>query len=111
MIAHMTIHWTNLYFFLPYRAVFKESSTTTKARVVFDSSAKSTTGVSLNDMLMAGPTIQQDLISIILRFRLHVYAMTAHISKVYQQIRVHPEDYDLQCILWRRSSDEPLKQY
>jgi len=24
---------------------------------------------------------------------------------------VHPEDYDLQCILWRRSSDEPLKQY
>jgi len=24
---------------------------------------------------------------------------------------VHPEDYDLHRILWRRSSDEPLKQY
>jgi hypothetical protein len=42
---------------------------------------------------------------------MHVYAVTADISKMYWQIRVHPEDYDLQHILWRRSSDEPLKQY
>jgi hypothetical protein len=54
--------------FLPHHAVFKESSTTTKSRVIFDASAKSTTGVSLNDILMVGPTIQQDLISIVLRF-------------------------------------------
>ena len=47
-------------FFLPYHAVFKESSTTIKTRAVFDASAKSTTGVSLNDMLMVGPKIQQD---------------------------------------------------
>jgi len=57
-----------LIFFLPHHAIFKESSTTTKTRIVFDASAKSTTGVSLNDMLMVGPTIQQDLISIVLRF-------------------------------------------
>ena len=62
-------------------------------------------------MLMVGPTIQQDLLSIVLRFRMHTYAMTADISKMYRQIRVHPEDYNLQRILWRRSSDEPLKQY
>jgi hypothetical protein len=37
--------------------------------------------------------------------------MTADIPKMYGQIRVNPEDYDLQRILWRRSSDEPLKQY
>ena len=62
-------------------------------------------------MLMVDPTIQQDLISTVLRFRMHVYAMTADISKMYRQIRGHPEDYDLQRILWRRSNDEPLKQY
>jgi hypothetical protein len=73
-----------LLFFLPHHAVFKESSATTKTQVVFDASAKSTTGVSMNDMLMVGPTIQQDLISIILRFRMHVYAMTADISKMYR---------------------------
>jgi len=54
--------------FLPHHAVFKDSSMTTKIRVVFDASAKSTTGVSPNDILMVGPTIQQDLLSIILRF-------------------------------------------
>jgi hypothetical protein len=100
-----------LIFFLPHHAVFKESSTTTKTRVVFDASAKRTTGVSLNDVLMVGPKIQQDLISIVLRFRMHIYAMTTDISKMNRQIRVHPEDYDLQRILWRKSSDEPLKQY
>ena len=97
--------------FLPHHAVFKESSTTSKTLVVFDASAKSTTGVSLNDILMVGPTIQQDLLSIILRFRMHRYVMTADISKMYRQIPVHPKDYDLQRILWRRSSDEPLRQY
>jgi hypothetical protein len=100
-----------LIWFLPHHAVFKESSTTTKTRVVLDASAKSTTGVSLNDMLMVGPTIQQDLMSIVLRFRMHRHAMTADIPKMYRQIRLNPEDYDLQRILWRRSSDEPLKQY
>jgi hypothetical protein len=100
-----------LIFFLPHHAVFKESSTTTKTRVVFDASAKSATGISLNDILMVGPTVQQDLISLVLIFRMHMYAMTADISKIYRQIRVHPEDYNLQRILWRRSSDKPLKQY
>jgi hypothetical protein len=38
-----------LIFFLPHHAVFKESSATTKTRVVFDASAKGTTGVSLNE--------------------------------------------------------------
>ena len=41
---------------------------TTKTRVVFDASAKSTTDVSLNDILVVGRTIQQDILSIILRF-------------------------------------------
>ena len=85
--------------FLPHHAVFKESSTTTKTRVVFDASTRGTTGVSLNDILMVGPTIQQDLLPIILRFRMHRYVMTDDISKMYRQIRVHPEDYDLQHIL------------
>jgi len=60
---------------------------------------------------MVGPTIQQDRIFIVLRCQMHMYAMTADISKMYQQIQVHPEDYDLQRILRRRSSEEPLKQY
>lgn len=62
---------TRNHFYLPHHAVIKASSLTTKIRVVFDASAKSTSGVSLNEVLKWGPTVQQDLFSILIRFRKH----------------------------------------
>jgi len=56
-------------FFLPHHCVRKQESTSTKLRVVFDRSAKTTSGSSLNDLLLAGPTIQQKVFNILLRFR------------------------------------------
>ena len=41
-------------YYLPHHGVIKESSNITKLRVVFDGSAISTTGVSLNDTLHTG---------------------------------------------------------
>ena len=55
-------------FYLPVHAVYKASSTTTKVRAVFDASAKSATGVSLNDTLLVGPTVHPPLIDVLLRF-------------------------------------------
>jgi len=55
-------------YYLPHHSVFKSNSLTTKMRVVFDGSATSKSGHSLNDILLCGPTVQPYLISIILRF-------------------------------------------
>ncbi|XP_076482649.1 uncharacterized protein LOC143304844 [Bombus vancouverensis nearcticus] len=55
-------------YYLPHHGVVKDSSTSTKLRVVFDGSAPSTTGVSLKDTLYTGPKLQEDLFDILLRF-------------------------------------------
>ncbi|GJQ66619.1 hypothetical protein Trydic_g4591 [Trypoxylus dichotomus] len=75
---------TETHFYLPHHAVFKENSLT-KVRVVFDGSAKTTTGISLNDVLMVGPKLQQDFFDIVCRFRLHKYALTGDVTKMYRQ--------------------------
>mgnify|MGYP005980598039 FL=1 len=72
-------------YYLPHHAVVKESSSTTRVRVVFNASSKTSTGISLNNILMVGPTVQQSLFSIITRFRTHQFAFTCDIVKMYRQ--------------------------
>ncbi|CAK9801128.1 hypothetical protein ANTQUA_LOCUS2707 [Anthophora quadrimaculata] len=88
-------------FYLPHHAVIKPSSATTKVRVVFDGSAKTSSGVSLNDALMTGPTIQDDLFKLLVRFRVYAYVITGDIEKMYRQFLVRPDDRAYQRILWR----------
>lgn len=98
-------------YYLPHHCVKKESSLTTKLRVVFDASAKPASGSSLNDVLRVGPCIQDDILAILLRFRLHNVAFTADIAKMYRQVLIHPEHQSLQCILWRFDTCDPLLTY
>ncbi|XP_077289894.1 uncharacterized protein LOC143913779 [Arctopsyche grandis] len=52
--------------YLPHHVVVKESSLTTKYRVVFDASAKTTSNISLNNILMVGPSVQSDWLNLFL---------------------------------------------
>ena len=97
--------------YLPNHGVIRETSATTKLRVVFDASAKSSSGKSLNDVLSVGPTVQDNLLDILLRFRLHKIAFTAGVQKMSRQILVDPRDRDFQRILWRFSVSEPIQDY
>ena len=56
-------------YYLPHHCVLKSNSTTTKLRVVFDASAKTTSGISLNECLMVGRKLQDDSFDILNRFR------------------------------------------
>ena len=70
-----TDHSPSSQYYLPHHDVIKESSHTTKLRVVFDGSASSTTGVSLYDTLHNGPKLQEDLFDVLQRFRSHQYVL------------------------------------
>ncbi len=98
-------------FYLPMHAVHKEHSTTTKIRAVFDASAKSTTGVSLNDTLLVGSTVHPPLIDVLLQFRLHKIAITADVSKMYRAIELAQPDRDLHRFVWRSKPDNTLVDY
>ena len=66
-------------YYMPVHSVYKETSTSTKVRAVFDASAPSATKVSLNDLLAVGPTIQPSLDQTLLRFRQYPIAISGDI--------------------------------
>ena len=90
---------TSRNYYLPHHCVTKESSSTTKLRVVFDASAKTTSGLSLNDCLLVGPKLQDDLFHILTRFRFFKVAMSADVAKMYRQVELCPRDKDLHRLL------------
>jgi len=98
-------------YFLPLHVVFKETSTTKRTIVVFDGSAKTYKGLSLNNILQVGPTVQPGLYCLVLGFRTHQVCFAAYITKMNRQITLHPIDRNLQKILWRYSTEEPIQEY
>ncbi|XP_045778928.1 uncharacterized protein LOC123876677 isoform X1 [Maniola jurtina] len=96
-------------YFLCHHAVFKQQSESTKLRVVFDASCPTSSGFSVNDLQYVGPTIQDTLFSILLRFRQHRYVLTGDIEKMFRQVTVHENDRNLQLILWRDNEHSPLQ--
>lgn len=98
-------------YFLPHHAVVKETSTTTKLRVVFDASAKTSTGYSLNDCLCVGPVIQPELFDLLVRWRRFEFAMSADIEKMYRMMYVNRKHADFQTILWHRPGTSGILPY
>ncbi|XP_011871024.1 PREDICTED: uncharacterized protein LOC105563753, partial [Vollenhovia emeryi] len=97
--------------YLPHHGVLRESSTTTKLRVVFNGSTATSSGDSLNRHLLVGPNLLPPLADVLLRWRVHRFVLATDIEKMYRQIMVHPEDRDLQRIVWRYNPQDELREY
>lgn len=112
-LGHMTRieHYTTPHYFLPHHGVLREQSVTTKLRVVFDASQKTTSEKSLNDIQHCGPPLQNDLFSILLRFRHYKYVACADIEKFFRQICIQEDQRNLQLILWRENPSDNLSVY
>ncbi|XP_055909030.1 uncharacterized protein LOC129943530 [Eupeodes corollae] len=91
---------------LPHHAVIKTDSLTTQCRVVFDASATTSNGTSLNDILCNGPALQNDLAAVLLNWRLHKFVITADVKKMYRCIDMNEEDSQYQRILWRNENND-----
>ena len=109
-LNHMTkINSSNLsspQYFLPHHPIIRNSSTTTKVRVVFDGSQKTDNGISLNDIQHIGPALQADIYAILLRFRQHTYIVTSDVEKMYREILIEPSQRCYQQIFWRESPSD-----
>lgn len=97
------------HYYVPHQCVLRPESTSTKLRVVFDASSKTSTAVLLNETLLVGPIIQRELYLTLLNFRLNKFAVTADISKMYRQVDIADEDRHFQLILWRKKARSQCK--
>ena len=100
---------SGLCYYLPHHCVFKDS-TTTKLRVVFDAGSKSPNVNSLNDCLLLGPRLQDDVFDILIRFRLHQYALSVDVAKMYRQVGLDKSDRDFHRILWRDYVTDEIRE-
>lgn len=99
------------FYYIPHHGILRPDSVTTPLRTVFDASATDGEGRSLNDVLLPGPKLQKSIFDILIRFRWHAAVFTGDIKKMYRQFLVVPDDADYQRILWRTSSDLPVRDF
>ena len=79
--------------------------TSTKVRIVFDCSAQ-TDGVSLNDVIYAGPKLQKELFDVLIRFRRNPVALACDIKEMYLQVQIEEKDRPMFRILWRHCDSD-----
>ncbi|XP_045488936.1 uncharacterized protein LOC123690116 [Pieris rapae] len=107
-LGHMSVSdydWrTQEHYFIPHHAVFKGG----KIRVVFDGSAPTSNGVSLNQCLHSGPRLHRDIGDILTNFRRHQIVFVADIKMMFRQTVIHTDDRCYQLILWREKESDPV---
>ena len=79
--------------------VFRPGSTTS-VRIVFNCKSKSKDGYSLNEKLLPGSCLIQNLVKILLRFRLNPFCCSLDLHKYFHQIKVRSQDRSYLQFCW-----------
>lgn len=92
--------------YIPHHSV-KKASDTTPLRIVYDCSAKaSRNSPSLNDCLLTGPSMVNDLAAVLLRFKINPFACTADIEKAYLMVKLAESDRDMCRFFWTENPND-----
>ena len=78
--------------------------------MVYDAEAKYR-NCSLNDHLLKGPDLLNNLVSIVIRFRLGQFAVTSDIEQMFHQVRVRQEDRHALRFLWQENPSDYIDNY
>ncbi|XP_032363653.1 uncharacterized protein LOC116677092 [Etheostoma spectabile] len=83
-----------------------------KLRIVFDCSAKYG-GTSLNEHLLPGPDMINNLTGVLIRFRQHPIALMCDIEKMFHQFHVQKDDRNYLRFLWWKggNTDTPPQEF
>lgn len=75
-----------------------------KVRAVFDSSVVFQ-GCSLNNALLSGPNLTNNLLGILFRFRKDLYAIAGDIQQMFYRFHMNEEDRDYLRFFWYDNND------
>ena len=93
-------------FYIPHKAVIRESAESTKLRIVYDASARAHSAApSLNDCLNPGPPLQNQLWSVLVRSRFHPVIIAGDIKQAFLQVRIRETDRDALRFHWLKDLD------
>ena len=84
--------------YLPHYPVYHQAKPG-KIRIVFDATAKFK-GTSLNENLIHGPNLANEIIQVLFRFRKEQVAIAADVQEMFHQVKVPEEDRDSLRFLW-----------
>ncbi|XP_072172027.1 uncharacterized protein [Diadema setosum] len=93
----------DLKWYLPHHAVVHPHKPE-KVRVVFDCAARYH-GTALNDQLLQGPDLTNNLAGVLTRFRQEKVAFVADVQGMFHQVKVPVKDRDAMRFLWWRDGD------
>ena len=95
--------------YITHHAVYHKEKK--KIRVVFNCSLKYR-GISLNDKLLQGPDLTNNLLGVLIRFRQGNIALVGDIEKMFYQVKVPSKDKDFLRLWWFPDGDlkrEPVE--
>ncbi|GFY02626.1 integrase catalytic domain-containing protein [Trichonephila clavipes] len=98
-------------YYMPHHGVLRPEKSTTKLRVVFNATNPTSNGLLLNSIQYNGGLVQNDLFTIMIKFREHPYAFTADVKMMYRMILIHESQQPLLRILWKESPEDPVKTF
>ena len=84
---------------------------TTKLRVVFDASTKTSSGGLLNDSLLPTPSLYPLLTMVLTKFRIHKFALTSDILKMFREVLLDETERDHHRFLLRSPSTCEISDY